>query len=324
MRYHLGLLGFPLSHSLSPPLHHAALRAAGLRGEYRLYPVGDEGGIAVLLQKLRTGQLHGLNVTIPHKQAVIPYLDELTPAAQAIGAVNTIIPRAGRLVGDNTDAPGFLADLRGFITSTRWAVVSGQRHALILGAGGSARAVAYALLQDGWQITVAARRLEQARELSGQLLVNSEQWVVDGGQGAIAAVSLSDLQPGFLPSPPAATLQSNALPPPLPSGEKGYAPTGLRLPSSVLIINTTPLGMTPHTEASPWPAEISFPERATVYDLVYNPSETQLVRAARAAGLPAVTGLGMLIEQAALAFERWTGKKAARDAMCAAVGGIEE
>ncbi len=277
--WYLGLTGWPLGHSLSPRLHNAALAAAGLSGEYALYPVpaGDVAGLAALLARLRTGELSGLNVTIPHKQTVIPLLDALTPAAQAIGAVNTVIntqwsmdngqwlsggAQLPMLVGDNTDAPGFLRDARRFLGDA-----FGQRpFALLLGAGGSARAVAYALAQEGWAVTVAARQLAQA-----QALVTALADKVAGTLTAVAltADALAGLEPG-------------------------------------LLVNCTPLGMTPHTEVTPWPETVPLPQTA-VYDLVYNPPETRLVREARAVGLPATTGYGMLLEQAALAFARWTG-----------------
>lgn len=269
----LGLIGWPLGHSLSPRLHAAALSAAGLQGEYRLYPVPPLPGGAIalsgLLGDLRQGRLDGLNVTIPHKQSVLPLLGELSAAARAIGAANTLYFRQGKLVGDNTDAPGFLADLArlGF----------GGQNALVLGAGGSARAVCFALLGAGWQVTVTARRFEQA--------------------GSLAA-SLS-----------AASAPLHALP---------LEPATLTRPFS-LIINTTPLGMSPDVGASPWPDGVPFPTGAAVYDLVYNPAETALVRSARRAGLCAATGLGMLVEQAALSFELWTGKNVPRAALWGAV-----
>ncbi|MFQ5615536.1 MAG: shikimate dehydrogenase [Anaerolineales bacterium] len=286
--YSLGLTGHPLFHSLSPTLHNTALRALGLEGEYRLYPVpplpkGAET-LAGLLARARRGEIHGLNVTIPHKQNAIPLLDDLTPATRAIGAANTIFRQGDRILGDNTDAPGFLADLKHFLANNTQYPIPNTQSALILGAGGSARAVAYALLTHGWHITLAARRPEQAQALSEQLLVNSSQSPVT--HRSIRAVQL-----------------------PI---------TNYQLPVN-LIVNTTPLGMSPHTAGSPWPGDLPFPPNAAVYDLVYNPRETTLVRRARAAGLPAVTGLGMLIEQAALAFERWTGRPAPRAAMWQAV-----
>jgi shikimate dehydrogenase len=267
-----------LEHSLSPQLHHAGLDALGLKGEYRLYenpplPEGDEK-LAALLEKVRGGIIHGLNVTIPHKQNVIPLLDELTPAAEAIGAVNTIFAHDDRLIGDNTDAPGFWKD-----ASRRLSVHTFERtRALILGAGGSARAVAYALLLQGWSLTIAARRPEQAQGLC-------DQFSALGGQNLAEKLTNCPLS----------------------------------TPHYTLLVNCTPVGMHPHVDASPWPVALPFPPDAAVYDLVYNPRETCLVRDARAAGLSAVTGLGMLVEQAALSLERWGGQPVPRDAMWTAV-----
>jgi shikimate dehydrogenase len=274
---HLGLIGYPLGHSLSPKIHAAALTACGLQGDYSLFPIApdDTQTLSDLLARVRSGEIRGLNVTIPHKQNVIPLLDELTPTAQAIGAVNTISMRNGKLVGDNTDAPGFLADLKRFLTTETQPPLGmirhGEKSALVLGAGGSARAVVYALIHDGWNVTLSARRPEQAQQLAAnyQLLIT----------------------------------------------------TDLRLATFDLLVNTTPVGMSPNVDASPWPSNIPFPPNAAVYDLVYNPRETKLVRDARAAGLSATTGLGMLIGQAALAFEIWTGRKPPREILFDSVHG---
>jgi shikimate dehydrogenase len=263
--YSLGLIGYPLEQSLSPQYHGAFLGSLGLAGEYRLYPIlpipdGLEA-LRHLLKKLRIGEIQGLNVTIPHKQSVLPWLDVLTPTAQAIGAVNTLTLSHGNLVGENTDAAGFLTDLGRFLGG----VTPGN--ALVLGAGGSARAVVYALRQSGWQVRVASRRLEQAQTLAGELLEGCGAFPL-----ATSALAALDPQPD-------------------------------------LIVNCTPAGMSPYIDVCPWPEEAPFPPGARVYDLVYNPAETLLVRRARPAGLRAVTGLGMLAEQAALSFELWTGQK---------------
>jgi shikimate dehydrogenase len=281
---HFGLVGWPLGHSLSPRLHNAALAALNLAGEYRLYPAQPfpegQARLAELLDQVRKGALHGLNVTIPHKQNVLSLLDDLTPTAAAIGAANLIYLKAGRLTGDNADAGGFLADLQ----SHGLAVPSpsGNRAALVLGAGGSTRAVAYALAQAGWQVWIAARRIEQASALAASL--------------HIAGPALHVLP-----------LEAEAL-----NGE--YA----------LIVNTTPLGMYPDVESCPWPVGLPFPPGAGVYDLVYNPFETSLVRLARAARLRAANGLGMLVNQAAIAFETWTSQPAPLAAMWAAVAPQKE
>jgi shikimate dehydrogenase len=252
-----------------------------LEGDYSLFPIHpeDQQGLKELLDRVRSGEINGLNVTIPHKQAVIPLLDRLTPAARAIGAVNTIFMQNGILTGENTDAPGFLANLGKFLT-TESRSHRDKKFALILGAGGSARAVVYALTNDGWSVTIAARRLEQARELIAQFPIPNSQFPIPNPQFPIIE----------------------------------YPPTNLQslIPNLSLIVNTTPAGMHPSIQNSPWPDGLPFPPNAAVYDLVYNPRETKLVKDARAAGLAATTGLGMLIEQAALSFELWTGHTPSR------------
>src|SRR6266508_433141 len=147
---HLGLIGYPLGHSLSPKLHTAALRSCDLEGDYSLFPIppADKQVLKDLLNRVRSDEIHGLNVTIPHKQSVIAYLDELTSTAKSIGAVNTIYLRQNKLIGDNTDASGFLSDLKRFLTAETLPpsgmIRHGDMNALVLGAGGSARAVVYA------------------------------------------------------------------------------------------------------------------------------------------------------------------------------------
>lgn len=288
--FSLGIIGYPVDHSLSPRIHTAALRDLGLKGEYELYSVPPlpEGQDALddLLDRVRQVDLDGLNVTIPHKQSVLTRLDALTTTAQAIGAVNTISRKNGHLVGDNTDSPGFLADLN----RLGWSVLKNDHlHALVLGAGGSARAVTYALARAGWNVTVAARRLDAAQELAEaiQFVVGRTRPV--GGRDPVTAIHLDKPALNILTLPPR------------------------------LIINATPLGMHPHEDESPWPLEVPFPPEAAVYDLVYNPPETYLMKAAREAGLRAANGLGMLVEQAALSFTIWTGRTAPRDAMMAAI-----
>lgn len=285
--YCLGLIGFPLDHSLSPAIHAAVLRALDLDGEYRLYPVPPlPAGAAALedhLRLLRQGDLVGLNVTIPHKQSILPLLDALTPTAQAIGAANTIYYHDDLLWGDNTDAAGFMADLN----YLGWSFQAAENpHALVLGSGGSARAVSYALIQTGWSLTIAARRQEQAQNLIQNIQEFSTSSPNQGGDNQLTAIHLDSRS--FLELDP----------------------------SLDLIINTTPLGMNPYQVESPWPEDIPFPSsQAAVYDLVYNPPETRLISSARKARMLVANGLGMLVEQAALSFETWTGFTAPRDVM---------
>ena len=182
MIYRLGLVGYPLGHSRSPELHRGFLRACGLDGEYRLYPVppDDEDALRRLLNSIRRGEIHGLNVTIPHKERAAKLLVRLTPAAKAIGAVNTLWAENGVLWGDNTDAPAFWEDLS--------EKLPGAAHgglALVLGAGGAARAVVYALAAHGWRVVVTARRREQAEGLCARRGCAVVEW----GERAAAAAS---------------------------------------------------------------------------------------------------------------------------------------
>ena len=259
--FNLGLIGYPLGHSRSPELHRGFLAECGLSGDYALYPIppDDMDALKALLDRVRTGEIQGLNVTIPHKQNVIPLLDELSETASTIGAVNTIYAQKGKLIGENTDAEGFWRDLQHLIRE------NSRPKALVLGAGGSARAVTYALLQHGWDVTLTSRRHEQAENLAR-----------DYGKETHASPF---------------TLQALA---PL-------------LPALSLIVNTTPVGMSPHPHASPWLADLPFPPKAALYDLIYNPAETQLMQDAKKAGLPVRGGMGMLVGQARRSFEIWTG-----------------
>lgn len=282
-KYSFGLLGYPLGHSLSPQIHAAARQVHNLGGEYQLFPLKDKRDIPGLIERLRVGNLQGLNVTIPYKSKVIEYIDGLAPTARSIGAVNTISFQYNQVIGENTDAGGFLADL----TRLGWFPESGrQRRALILGSGGAARAVAFALHQHGWQLTIAGRRLEQALKL-----VESLQKVKQGTGTKFGLASVLLDREGL------ASIRH----------------------SPDLIVNTTPLGMSPNEDGCPWPADLALPPQAAVYDLVYNPVDTEFTRTARAAGLQAASGTGMLVEQAALSFEIWTGLAAPRDEMHASL-----
>jgi len=271
----LGLIGYPIEHSLSPIIHQAALDFCDLPGNYFLYSVlsNDLKSINDLLNQVRGGEIIGLNVTIPFKQIIIPLLDELSPTAKAIGAVNTVLMQNGKLTGTNTDADGFSADLRKFIPEEN-TKNKANKNALVLGGGGSARAIIYALVNQGWNITFATRRPQNAGDFLS-LSPNLE-------------TKISNIE-----------FEANAI-------------RSLNFPIH-LIINATPVGMSPQIENSPWPAELALPQTAVIYDLIYSPKETKFVLDAKAAGVPAYTGMGMLVEQAALAFELWTGRTVPRD-----------
>jgi shikimate dehydrogenase len=271
----IGLIGWPVAHSLSPVMHNAAAQELGLNWTYVPLPVRPEE-LETALDGLAALGFRGVNVTIPHKQAVMPYLDTLDDEVRVIGAANTIvIERLGigdwRLRGYNTDWVGFKADL-----DSKGVDVKG-RDCLVLGAGGSARAVVYALARAGGRVQVLARRPEQA-----QTLVHDLEAIFPG---RLSGGSLTDL------------------------GECAAACV------APLIVNTTPLGMEPCAGGSPWPETVTFPVGAFVYDLVYHPSQTRLLRQAASAGCEVANGLGMLARQAAEAFALWTGQQPDVDVM---------
>lgn len=270
----VGLLGWPVAHSLSPAMHNAAARALGLDLVYVPLPVAP-AVVGEAVRGLAALGFLGANVTVPHKQAVMPFLDELDATARAIGAVNTIqVAQTGQpaLRGTNTDGAGLIADLR------EQGVGVKDRACVILGAGGAARAAAFALAQQGGHVHVLARRQERAVEV---------------------AVALQR----YLAGAPVVPHQWDELAALLASVERP------------LIANATPVGMEPNAGASPWPEDLSFPRDSFIYDMVYKPGETRLLRQARAAGCAGANGLGMLLHQGALAFALWTGLKPDVDVM---------
>ena len=271
---HLGLIGYPLEYSLSPKIHSAALNAFGLEGNYSLFPIrpDDKQSLRNLLARVCGKEIAGLNVTIPHKQDVIQLLDELTPTAKVIGAVNTIYLKEDKLIGDNTDALGFLIDLNRLIYNQK-SKIENHKSAIVLGAGGAARAVVYALITDGWNVAVVARRIEQTKSLAG----------------SFKNMNITD----------------NI--------------SNINLLNTSLIVNATSIGMMPNIDQSPLPEKTQLHQDVFVYDLVYNPTVTKLVNDVRAQGLNATTGLGMLIEQAALSFQIWTNYDPPRDILFDAV-----
>lgn len=259
-----GLIGFPLGHTLSPVLHNAALAATGINGVYLALPTPPER-LAEAIGAMRAWPLGGLNVTVPHKVAVMNLLDALTPEARRIGAVNTISRDGDRLIGHNTDHLGFRAMVEGLAVPER---------AVILGAGGSSRSVAFALVALGVsEIVFAVRRPGASRDVREAM-----------GAGVVLWREVPFASPDL----------ASAL------GGAGW------------LINTTPLGMSPELDASPLSeGELSgLPPAAAVLDLIYNPAETRLMREARRRGLEARNGLAMLIAQAAAAFSIWTGREA--------------
>jgi shikimate dehydrogenase len=269
----VALLGYPVEHSLSPRMHNAAFAATGLDMVYLAFAV-TAAGLPAALAGLQALGFKGANVTVPHKEAVMRHLNVIEPVAARIGAVNTIVNDGDRLIGYNTDAGGFLCSLReaGFDPAGKTAA--------IIGAGGAARAAAFALASAGCAgLTIANRTLARARELAGAM----------------------EEQP--LPVT-ACSLEGEALRP--------------LLAGSHLVVNTTSAGMWPEVNSVPLPTTW-LQEGQWVYDLVYNPLETRFLQEARQRGCCTVSGLEMLLYQGAAAFTLWTGKTAPVPVMAAAL-----
>ncbi|MGD1992842.1 MAG: shikimate dehydrogenase [Anaerolineae bacterium] len=266
----VGLIGWPVAHSLSPAMHNAAFNVLGLNWRYVPLPVPPTQ-IERAMRGLVAMGFRGANVTIPHKESVRHLVDRADRSARILGAVNTVVvsqQSAGLplLEGYNTDSEGFVGALRwgGFEPEA-------SAHAVVVGAGGAARAVVAGMLAHGrGRITVLNRTLARAERL-----------VADLGR-----------RPGD-----AARLGAGSL---FPEDLVASART------ADLLINATPVGMTPDVAQSIWPIGLPIPSHLTVCDLVYVPRPTRLLRQARASGARTIDGLGMLVQQGTLAFRLWT------------------
>jgi shikimate dehydrogenase len=279
----LGIIGHPVRHSLSPAMQQAALRRLRLDACYRAFEI-VAAQVPDVLRALAPLGFWGINVTTPFKEQVLPLLDAVDPEAFAIGAVNTVVVRGGRLIGHNTDAEGFRVALEtGGRTALRGAPV------LVVGAGGAARAVAFACLaRRCGSLTIANRTPERARRLCDSLRASFPGADI----GHVAA------------------------------GGRSFART---VAASGIVVNTTPPGA---RSADPLPVPAAGLRRGqTVMDIVYRPRRTPLLAAAAAAGARTVDGLQMLLHQGALAFSLWTGREAPvaamRRALAVAAGASE-
>lgn len=257
------VLGHPIAHTMSPPMHNAALPAMGIDGVYVAFDVAPEQ-IGTAIEGLQALGVGGVNLTIPLKEAVIPHLDELSPEAAFIGAVNTVQFTKGRRIGHNTDARGFLASLR-----AAGAEPDGARVA-ILGAGGSARAIAVALARAGAELVLLNRTPERGAELADRINTHVRPCA------RTASLEESDLR--------------------------------RELSRADILVNTTSVGMSPHVDDAPLAPADALHAGLFVCDLIYNPLETRLLAAARERGARTLNGVGMLAHQGALALEIWTGQ----------------
>ena len=278
MSRYIGLIGYPLNHSISPDFQQAALDYYQLDIRYELWETKPEK-LQPAVAKIKEDQNLGANVTVPYKEAVLPFLDEVDDLASSIGAVNTIVKKDVRLLGFNTDAYGFIAALgkEGHFDP------EGKR-VVILGAGGVARAVSFTLVQRKVaSLAITDGIFERARALVENLVK-----YIKG-----ASPSSKDLEPDVT------AFQWQSL------------SSAATLDNCDLIVHCTTIGMkhSPQEGQSPLSLEV-IPKGILVYDLVYNPWPTPLLRLAQKAGANTLGGLPMLVYQGAASFKLWTGREA--------------
>ena len=259
-----GVIGDPVEHSMSPLMHNAAFRKLGLDYIYVPFRVKKED-LKETVESLRTLYVRGFNVTIPHKVAIIPFLDRLDSVAEKIGAVNTVVNDGGVLIGYNTDAAGFLKATKEKGVETK------GKNIIVLGAGGAARAISFILAQEGANLIIINRTIGKAREQ------------------AVKISQIFQREVGTLP------LDRENL-------KKA-------LEKANILINATSVGMSPNANETLVDSELIKPS-LVVFDIVYNPFKTRLLREAERAGAQTISGVEMLVWQGASAFEKWTGVEA--------------
>lgn len=265
-----GIIGNPVEHSLSPAIHNAAFRKLGLDYVYLAWKVEAIGDAITGLRAL--GNFRGASVTIPHKVSALQFLDDLEPTARHIGAINTIVAENGRLTGYNTDATGALRALR------EGGVTLAGRRIVLLGSGGAARAIAFALAAES----------------------SVDKLILLGVDDKERAALADDLR-----SKTALAVEDDGL---------DDRTLGRTVPESHVLIHCTPVGMSPKTDATAVPAALFHPGLA-VMDIVYNPRETRLLKEAQRAGCKTIPGLDMFLNQAVTQFELWTNRPAPVDVM---------
>ena len=258
----------PIKHSISPFIHNSAFETTNTNGVYLAWEV-DATELAETVANIRRYQMYGINLSMPYKEQVIPYLDQLSEEACLIGAVNTVVNREGTLIGYNTDGKGFFKSLPSFKIS--------RKRLVLLGAGGAAKAIlAQAILDGVSQISVFVRSssMEKTRPYL-EKIQNATGFRVD-------LFALEDVQ----------ELQDS-------------------ITQADLLVNATSVGM--DGSSQPIPTSIVLPEKLMVADVIYQPFETPFLKWAKNQGNQSINGLGMLLYQAAEAFELWTGKEMPTD-----------
>ncbi|MBK4730697.1 shikimate dehydrogenase [Oxynema sp. CENA135] len=275
----LGVIGHPVEHSLSPVMHNAAIAALSATegGQvdyvYLPFPVKPENLSAAVAGFEAVG-LCGFNITIPHKQSIVAFLDEVSPVARAVGAVNTVWRTPTGWAGTNTDVEGFLSPLRA--RDRPWK----GTQATILGAGGAARAIVAGCAELGCEEIVVVGR-DRAK-----LDIFARSWEE-------SPIAIAPLSTGLWEDLPAVLAQTD------------------------LLVNATPVGMHPQVDRTPVEASLlaQLPAGAIVYDLIYTPNPTRLLREARQVGAGAIDGLEMLVQQGAAALQLWLNRPVPVDVM---------
>jgi shikimate dehydrogenase len=280
---HIGIIGFPVAHSLSPRMQQAAFDACGIAARYALWETAP-ADLPDRIASLRAPEILGANVTIPYKTAALALIDERDPLAARAGAINTIVNRDGRLVGYNTDVGGFMQALA---ANKEHPFHSQGKHAIILGTGGAARAAAFGLLEGGIaELTLLGRTAAHLAALLEHLY-----------PAAFVSARLPKLRSAILGSPNANRFLARA----------------------DLLVNATPIGLHENDTQVLVDAQVLAPT-TLVMDMIFNPPCTPLLRAAQARGCATLNGLTMLLYQGALAFEHWTGQIAPLEVMQRALG----
>lgn len=254
-----GVIGDPIAHSMSPAIHNDAFDQEQMDAVYHHFHVTPEC-LQDAVKGMKAIGVSGFNVTIPHKTAIIPLLDEVDELAQAIGAVNTVVYRDGRYIGYNTDGKGFYKALAEEISGDL-----ASKKTLIIGAGGAARAIYFTLVKEGVkQVDIANRTKERAETLISECPYDKQS----------TALTMLEAEANI----------------------KAYD----------LIIQTTSIGMSPKVDDTPLDVT-AIKASAFVSDIIYNPLKTKILMEAEQSGAKTQNGLGMFVNQAALAFQIWTG-----------------
>jgi shikimate dehydrogenase len=260
------IIGDPVEHTISPPMHNAAFRRLGLDYVYVPLRVCKED-LPRAVDGLKALGVRGFNVTMPHKVSIIPLLDSLDPLAEKIGAVNTVVNDSGCLTGYNTDGPGALQALIEHGADPK------NKNVVVLGAGGASRAISYVLARHGARMTIINRKEEL-------------DWAEDIARLVKDTIGVN--------------VKVDVL---------GYRQLKAALATAEILINATSVGMNPDVGKSPVPADL-LKNGLVVFDIIYNPMKTKLLRDAATAGCQTIGGVEMLVGQGILSFERFTGQRA--------------